>query len=220
MPPEQMMLTLFRRERPDYTPAPEGANAVLLTPYPLRGHPARPGRPSAGRGEGRPWGGTPPRSPVGEDPLVRDRVCQRIPEAGLLPGRGDRVLGHEAPWGLPHRRARSKIPTRAMERGATIPGRPSGSCGRPPSLPGRAPWPWTAPGPACGPAEPAGGRGLPYIGIPFCPTRCAFTAPFVSADVGPDPQAPLALFWRSSLQGGRRHLREELRRCRYAVRLP
>ena len=28
---EQMMLSLFPEERPDYAPAPDGANAVLLT---------------------------------------------------------------------------------------------------------------------------------------------------------------------------------------------
>ena len=73
---EQMMLTLFPEERPDYAPAPDGANAVLLT---LTAQGDTLHARAALRWQGRETAGEDSAPlPSGADALVRDRVCQRI----------------------------------------------------------------------------------------------------------------------------------------------
>ena len=124
---EQMMLTLFPEERPDYTPAPEGANAVLLTLTPqgdtlhARAVLRWQGKETVGEDSAP--------VPGGEDPLVRDRVCQRILKLAFYRA-GVTVLGHEPPGG-PHRRAPGQDPHPRHGAGSHTPGGPSVSCGRP-----------------------------------------------------------------------------------------
>ena len=178
---EQMMLTLFPEERPDYTPAPEGANAVLLTLTPqgdtlhARAVLRWQGKETVGEDSAP--------VPGGEDPLVRDRVCQRILKLAFYRA-GVTVLGHEPPWGALTGVRPVKIPTRAMERGATPQEAERELRETYRVSPGRA-----ALALDCAQASLRAKQSLRedevslYIGIPFCPTRCAYCS-FVSADVG------------------------------------
>ena len=210
---EQMMLTLFPEERPDYTPAPEGANAVLLTLTPqgdtlhARAVLHWQGKETVGEDSAP--------VPGGEDPLVRDRVCQRILKLAFYRA-GVTVLGHEPPWGALTGVRPVKIPTRAMERGATPQEAERELRETYRVSPGRA-----ALALDCAQASLRAKQSLRedevslYIGIPFCPTRCAYCS-FVSADVGRTLKL-LSPFLEVLLQEVDATA-EELRRAGYAVR--
>lgn len=178
---EQMMLTLFPEERPDYAPAPDGANAVLLT---LTAQGDTLHARAALRWQGRETAGEDSAPlPSGADALVRDRVCQRILKLAFYRA-GAAALGREPPWGALTGVRPVKIPTRAMERGATPREAEEELRETYRVSPGRA-----ALALDCAQASLRAKRSLRedevslYIGIPFCPTRCAYCS-FVSADVG------------------------------------
>ena len=162
---EQMLLTLFPAQRPEYPagpPAP-GEDALVLSLH-----------------RGAVWA-----TATAEltDPLSTDRALQRILKLAFYDA-GTAARGGEPPWGALTGVRPVKIPTKAMLAGA---------------------------GPAqaerllrdtyrvtegrrrlamdCAGASLAALRSLApgevslYVGIPFCPTRCAYCS-FVSADVG------------------------------------
>ena len=180
---EQMLLTLFPEERPEYPagPLPPGADAAVLSldeaEGTLRARAAlhRRGADYVGRDEAP--------APSGADPLARDRVCQRILKLAFYRA-GVAALGKEPPWGALTGVRPVKIPTRAVERGASWEEAERELREVYRVSPGRA-----ALALDCARASLAAKWSLKcdevslYIGIPFCPTRCAYCS-FVSADVG------------------------------------
>ena len=156
---EQMMLTLFPEERPEYTPPggpyTEGGDQrrpLHPAPQPRVDHRPRPGVPAPGDGAGcGPCGerGAGPSAGAGvPHPPAR-------PEDGILPG-GHRPAGGRATLGRPHRRQAGE---------AAHPGHAGGGHGGP-GLPGagagvpRLP----PPGPAGGGVRPGQSGGGPAAG--------------------------------------------------------
>ena len=180
---EQMLLTLFPEERPEYLQGllPPGENAAVLTLTERVGT-------LAARAEltwrGGHFAGEDSAPVPGSDgPLERDRVCQRILKLAFYRA-GVAALGKEPPWGALTGVRPVKIPTRAMERGASPEEAERQLRETYRVSPGRAELAMD-----CAKASLRAKASLKpdevslYIGIPFCPTRCAYCS-FVSADVG------------------------------------
>jgi len=185
---EQMMLTLFPRERPEYPdgPAPEeGSSEADAAVFTLR------------RGEEwaevsalvfRPEGHCTGTSRFASEELDRpaEQVYRTVQHALKLAfyQAGTALLGHGLPWGALTGVRPVKLPARAMLAGASpeqarreleqtyfvTPARAglAVDCAKASAAVQKS----------LGPAEVS-----VYVGIPFCPTRCAYCS-FVSADVG------------------------------------
>ena len=180
---EQMLLTLFPDQRPEYPEAPPapGEDALIL---------------SLSRGavwataaarltyRGQTYGAS-RRCKLEEltDSLSTDRALQRILKLAFYDA-GVAARGNEPPWGALTGVRPVKIPTRAMLAGAT------------PAQAEKVLRDTYRVSPLrrklamdCAQASLAAKRSLKpeevslYVGIPFCPTRCAYCS-FVSADVG------------------------------------
>jgi len=180
---EQMLLTLFPGERPEYPAQPPaaGENALLLT--------LSRGAVWATATAGLTWEGerfrARRRCRTAEltDPLSTGRSLQRILKLAFYDA-GIQALGREPPWGAMTGVRPVKIPAKAMAKGAgpaeaekilrkvyhVSPARRrlAMDCAQA-SLAAQA--------------SLRGGEVSLYVGIPFCPTRCAYCS-FVSADVG------------------------------------
>lgn len=180
---EQMLLTLFPEEHVEYSaepPAP-GTNSVTLSLY-REGSLYR-ARVELCYKETSALGEDTADAGACTDDLMQDRVCQRILKLAFYRA-GVAVLGKEPPWGALTGVRPVKLPTRAMEDGASEEeaARQLREIYR--VSPGR-----TALAMDCAKASLATKKSLRedeislYIGIPFCPTRCAYCS-FVSADVG------------------------------------
>ena len=184
---EQMMLTLFPEERPEYPPR-EGrtlkgeTNAARFT---LRRSPvwttvrAQVYRPQGmGQAAVRVGSGELDRPPEQVYHTLQHALKMAFYQAGTA------LLGGEPPWGALTGVRPVKLPTRAMLAGATE----AQACRELEReyhvSPRRARL-----AVECARASLAEDRQLEegqvslYIGIPFCPTRCAYCS-FVSADVG------------------------------------
>ena len=184
---EQMMLTLFPEERPEYPPR-EGrtlkgeTNAARFT---LRRSPvwttvrAQVYRPQGmGQAAVRVGSGQLDRPPEQVYHTLQHALKMAFYQAGTA------LLGGEPPWGALTGVRPVKLPTRAMLAGATE----AQACRELEReyhvSPRRARL-----AVECARASLAEDRQLEegqvslYIGIPFCPTRCAYCS-FVSADVG------------------------------------
>ena len=180
---EQMLLTLFPTERPEYADAPPGPgeNALVL---------------SLSRGEtwatataALIWGGKEYRAArrcrVSEltGQLSADRALQRILKLAFYDA-GTAALGKEPPWGALTGVRPVKIPAKAMLAGASPAQAERVLRDTYRVSPGRRKLAMD-----CAQASLAAQRSLGehevslYVGIPFCPTRCAYCS-FVSADVG------------------------------------
>ena len=180
---EQMLLTLFPGQRPEYPEQPpepgEGALALSL----------HRGETWATATAALTWGGGTYRAArrcrVSEltDKLSADRALQRILKLAFYDA-GTAALGREPPWGALTGVRPVKIPAKAMAAGAT------------PAQAERLLRDTYRVSPDrrrlamdCAGASLAAQRSLAdgevslYVGIPFCPTRCAYCS-FVSADVG------------------------------------
>ncbi|MCQ4769377.1 coproporphyrinogen dehydrogenase HemZ [Intestinimonas massiliensis] len=181
---EQMLLTLFPGERPSYPDRPAGEGEDSLTLSLSLG-----GRWATARAvltrDGRRWIAA-ARAPVPAPDagrVERDRVLQRVVKNAFYRA-GVQALGREPPWGGLTGVRPVKLPTRALEQGATR---------RQADRLLRDLYRVSAPRRAlaldCAQATLAAKRTLApedvslYVGIPFCPTRCAYCS-FVSADVG------------------------------------
>ena len=181
---EQMLLTLFPGERPSYPDRPAGEGEDSLTLSLSLG-----GRWATARAvltrDGRRWTAA-ARAPVPAPDagrVERDRVLQRVVKNAVYRA-GVQALGREPPWGGLTGVRPVKLPTRALEQGATR---------RQADRLLRDLYRVSAPRRAlaldCAQATLAAKRTLApedvslYVGIPFCPTRCAYCS-FVSADVG------------------------------------
>ncbi len=181
---EQMLLTLFPGERPSYPDRPAGEGEDSLTLSLSLG-----GRWATARAvltrDGRRWTAA-ARAPVPAPDagrVERDRVLQRVVKNAFYRA-GVQALGQEPPWGGLTGVRPVKLPTRALEQGATR---------RQADRLLRDLYRVSAPRRAlaldCAQATLAAKRTLApedvslYVGVPFCPTRCAYCS-FVSADVG------------------------------------
>ena len=180
---EQMMLTLFPQERPEYPQeAPEpGENALVLTL-------TRTDDWAAGRAV-LTWGGkvfeqtSRAPDPGESDPLERDRVLQRVLKTAFYRA-GTQALGREPAWGALTGVRPVKIPTKALSQGYTV--RQADGMLR--DLyrvsPERRRLALDCARATISIRESLSPEELSlYVGIPFCPTRCAYCS-FVSADVG------------------------------------
>ena len=184
-PTEQMLLTLFPGEKPEYPEEPPGhmtgGRGVLIT---------------LSRGErmasvsvrvtleGRRRGALArfPSEKLDEpDKQVYHTVSHALKQAFYKAGTA--LLGFDLPWGSLTGVRPVKLPTRAMLTGGT-----AGQAERELRTKYRVSAPRAALAVECARAALDVGRGLDprglalYIGIPFCPTRCAYCS-FVSADV-------------------------------------
>ena len=181
---EQMLLTLFPGERPSYPDRPAGEGEDSLTLSLSLGARWATARAVLTR-DGRRWTAA-ARAPVPAPDagrVERDRVLQRVVKNAFYRA-GVQALGQEPPWGGLTGVRPVKLPTRALEQGATR---------RQADRLLRDLYRVSAPRRAlaldCAQATLAAKRTLApedvslYVGVPFCPTRCAYCS-FVSADVG------------------------------------
>ena len=180
---EQMMLMLFPGERPEYPEgyAPSGNEAVFsLDRKPDRtAVTARVTRP-----EGTAQGETQVESRLLDE--APERVYHTLQHALKMAfyQAGSAVLGQEPPWGALTGVRPVKLPTRCMLAGGTPEQAQAELEGEYRVSPLRAKLAVD-----CAQASLAVDREVRedqvslYIGIPFCPTRCAYCS-FVSADVG------------------------------------
>ncbi len=181
---EQMLLTLFPDQRPEYPDAlpQEGEDCLTLSLY-----------------KGTQWVTASARlvrngachtvrrrcrvQELGDDPVTCDRACQRILKLAFYQA-GVQSLGAQPPWGALTGVRPVKIPTKAILAGKT-PAQARQILEREYHVsPGRAQLAMD-----CAGASLAVDRSLKadevslYAGIPFCPTRCAYCS-FICADVG------------------------------------
>ena len=180
---EQMLLTLFPTERPEYADAPPGPGEDALVLSLSRGE------TWATATAALTWGGAEYRAArrcrVSEltGRLSADRALQRILKLAFYDA-GTAALGKEPPWGALTGVRPVKIPAKAMLAGATPAQAEKVLRDTYRVSPGRRKLAMD-----CAQASLAAQRSLGehevslYVGIPFCPTRCAYCS-FVSADVG------------------------------------
>ena len=180
---EQMLLTLFPTERPEYADAPPGPGEDALVLSLSRG------KTWATATAALTWGGAEYRAArrcrVSEltGQLSADRALQRILKLAFYDA-GTAALGKEPPWGALTGVRPVKIPAKAMLAGASPAQAEKVLRDTYRVSPGRRKLAMD-----CAQASLAAQRSLGehevslYVGIPFCPTRCAYCS-FVSADVG------------------------------------
>ena len=181
---EQMLFTLFPGERPSYPDRPAGEGEDSLTLSLSLGARWATARAVLTR-DGRRWTAA-ARAPVPAPDagrVERDRVLQRVVKNAFYRA-GVQALGREPPWGGLTGVRPVKLPTRALEQGATR---------RQADRLLRDLYRVSAPRRElaldCAQAALAAKWTLApedvslYVGVPFCPTRCAYCS-FVSADVG------------------------------------
>ena len=183
-PAEQMMLMLFPGERPAYPPAPpeDGADSAVFS-LSAAGETARVAARVAWGGRRAEGTDSFPAAALDEGP---ERVYHAVQHALKLAfyRAGVELLGAEPPWGALTGVRPVKLPARAMAAGAS-PAQAAAELEREYRVsPARAELAVD-----CARASLAAdgqlgpGQVSLYIGIPFCPTRCAYCS-FVSADVG------------------------------------
>ena len=181
---EQMLLTLFPGERPEYPDAPPlfGEDALLLRlsvgPRQVTAHAVL----TYGGAVYSRYARAPAPGPEAGQ-LEQDRVLQRVLKNAFYRA-GTDALGREPPWGALTGVRPVKLPTRDLERGLTV---------REAERRLRELYHVSAPRRRlaldCAQASLAAKGSLApgdvslYVGIPFCPTRCAYCS-FISADAG------------------------------------
>ena len=180
---EQMLLTLFPNQRPEYPDgAPEEGEDHLVLTLSTGAQWATASAALTWRGKSCRKTRRCPLPPAG-DKVAGDRAFQQILKLAFYEA-GTTLLGYEPPWGALTGVRPVKIPTKAMLAGATaaqaervlkdtyhvspLRRQLAMDCARA-SLAAKA---------SLEPKEVS-----LYVGIPFCPTRCAYCS-FVSADVG------------------------------------
>ena len=181
---EQMMLTLFPGERPEYPQEPPaGEENQARFQLSCEGETARIAaqvRRSGQQGEGA---DTFSAAALDEVPEKVYHVVQYALKLAFYRA-GVQLLGHEPPWGALTGVRPVKLPTRSMRAGSSPEEAHRELKEEYRVSPARAKLAVD-----CAQASLAADRMLGedqvslYIGIPFCPTRCAYCS-FVSADVG------------------------------------
>ena len=181
---EQTLLTLFPQERPVYPDTPPGGDNELELSF-SRGKTwctARATLRREGRTYTRQCRVQTSQLPQ-DDPVVATRLTRRTLQRAFYLAAVD-CLGAEPPWGMLSGVRPVKLPTRALAAGAT-PAQAEGMLRNQYHVsPLRRKL-----AVACAQASRGVQASLApqeislYVGIPFCPTRCAYCS-FVSADVG------------------------------------
>ena len=181
---EQMLLTLFPGERPEYpaSPADQGENHLVLTLSRAGGW-ASAHALLTYQGETYSHFSRAPDPPAHTGRLERDRVLQRILKTAFYQA-GTAALSREPPWGALTGVRPVKIPTKALSQGDT-----------PQQVDGML-WDLYRVSEArrrlaldCAQAtldvrDTLEEREVSlYVGIPFCPSRCAYCS-FISAGAG------------------------------------
>lgn len=177
---EQMLLTLFPGERPVYQGEEENRLVLSLS----RGrHYLTASARLEYQGQFQRSSCRAPLAQLTGDRIADDRICQRILKMAFFKA-ATRLLGTAPPWGALTGVRPVKLPTRALESGAT-PHQAAVMLQRVYQVtPERS-----ALAVDCAQASLAVKNILApedlslYVGIPFCPTRCAYCS-FISADVG------------------------------------
>jgi len=183
---EQMLLTLFPGERPEVPPGPQTERAAedSAVVFSLRREEgcawvdALVIRPE---GERRASSGFPSGKLDEPEEQVYHTVSHALKQAFYQAGTA--LLGHELPWGSLTGVRPVKLPTRAMLAGKT-----AGEAERELRQVYRVSPPRAALAVECAQAALDVRKGLDgdslalYLGVPFCPTRCAYCS-FISADV-------------------------------------
>ena len=180
---EQMLLTLFPAQRPEYPQGPpaEGEDSLVLS--------LSLGARWATATAALCWQGRFSRGcrrcplPDPEDKVGKDRAFQHILKLAFYDA-GANLLGREPPWGALTGVRPVKLPTKAMLAGASAAAaeRMLKQTYRVSPLRRALAMDCTRASLAAQASLQAGQVSL-YVGIPFCPTRCAYCS-FVSADVG------------------------------------
>ncbi len=178
---EQTLLTLFPQERPVYPDTPPGGDNELELSF-TRGTQWATAR-AVLRRDGQTYVRQ-CRAPLADlpedDPVAATRLTRRTLQRAFYRAAVD-CLGTEPPWGMLSGVRPVKLPTRAMEAGATLrqAEKMLGDQYRVSPLRRKLAM-------ACAQASLAVKRDLKpqevslYVGIPFCPTRCAYCS-FISA---------------------------------------
>ena len=179
---EQMMMTLFPGQRPDYPEeAPAPGDAAAWVSYREEGDTLT--AEAALRWEGKTWQGIrTARTAELVGGLEDDRVRQRIIRLAFYDA-GVQALGHEPPWGALTGVRPVKLPTRHIAAGGTEAEARTmlGELYRVEA--GRVELAMDCTRAALAVKNSLRGDQVSlYIGIPFCPTRCAYCS-FISADV-------------------------------------
>ena len=181
---EQMLLTLFPDQRPEYPQTAPGRDEDGLT---LRLHPGRRWLTATARlvWQGREYTQRRrcPVSVLAAPELERDRACQRILKLAFFQA-GTQALGIQPPWGALTGVRPVKLPTRAMKAGAT-PAQAGRMLERDYFVtPQRVRLAVDCARASLAVDGSLGENEVPlYAGIPFCPTRCAYCS-FICADAG------------------------------------
>ena len=179
---EQMLLTLFPDRRPEYPEQPpaEGEDALWLTL-------SRGERWLTGTAELRLSGRTARRLgrapvPPGDDPVALARAEQRALKSAFYRAAVE-LTGRRPPWGALTGVRPVKLPTRAMERGLT-PAQAAEELRRKYDVtPLRRRLAMDCARASLAAKESLRPRDMAlYLGVPFCPSRCAYCS-FISADV-------------------------------------
>ncbi len=176
---EQMLLTLFPNERPVYQEPDE--NEVRLSLHR--------GKTWITAGAVLHWQGKTarhsariPAAQLTGDTREDDRLCQRAIKTAFYRCGVD-LLGHELPWGATTGVRPVKIPARLMAKGATAAQARQTLCKVYHVAPERAELAVECARVSLGIQASLDSKDISlYVGIPFCPTRCAYCS-FVSADV-------------------------------------
>ena len=179
---EQMMMTLFPGQRPDYPEdAPDGSSPAACVTLCDAGETLTAHATLWWEGGVYEGSRTAERSEL-TGGLDDDRVRQRIIRFAFYDA-GTAALGYEPPWGALTGVRPVKLPTRWMADGMTPEQAKETFIGEYRVTPGRAELAMD-----CAVASLSVKQALQpdelslYIGIPFCPTRCAYCS-FISADV-------------------------------------
>ena len=177
---EQMLLTLFPAERPTYPAAPSGDNCATVS---LRdGETWRTATTLLLRGGVRYAGSARVRRDALTDPVVTDRLTQRILRQSFYRA-GIKCLGEKPPWGelcgvRPAKLMRSVLEETADDSAARKRFRRLYEV-----APDRTELCLAAAKASMAASASLGPRDVClYLGVPFCPTRCAYCS-FVSQSV-------------------------------------
>ena len=181
---EQMLLTLFPSQRPEY---PEGAAEAGEDALTLSLHKGKSWLTATAR---LVWQGQEytcrrrcPARVLEQPELERDRACQRILKLAFYQA-GTQALGIQLPWGALTGVRPVKLPTKAMQSGAT-PAQAARLLEKEYFVTPRR----VQLAMDCARTSISMDRSLGrdevslYAGIPFCPTRCAYCS-FICADAG------------------------------------